>query len=508
MTQCQISQTPLCQYVLKLADYAYNMCFYTLMMKHNEVSRRLEAVVSGLAQQSENTQYVIIGICIGVVVLSVLIIIPIFLWVIKDKSRVVAIFADISPEEAKKIIVSSRQLDIKNFRFKAKWIIEAGEDNEGFWNKLITQHRHGFGMGIKNRPEKTGHITKTLEPAVAEKSDNVAADPEDSEEANNKLEEEKVQKQKALNEEQANRQMRRDRLSEVDYPLRRRFLVRILGLFAFFFVYASFSLYFNHYIHSNNASASKMLLALCKRSLYVHNVNFLYTETLISNSSSMLGSSPNSDGGLYMMDFINEIMQIITECSDFQKSGSRLIYKEYLDATELVESAGNGFCNISDKYSDIDTTNATCDIMFYGPKYNGMTYGLSYYLKMYILLGQQYLTMNFSDPAINTTLANMIFSYKRNGSVYLYPLSYALGGLMTIFYNCASQFFVMINILELAISATFAVVFGVAYVLIFSRFIITLNDEIWHTREMMSMIPANILDKNPAVREQVWKRRL
>ncbi len=497
--------TPLCQYVAKLADYAYNMAFYTLMVKHDEVSRRLEAEVSDLAQKGENTQYVIIGICIGVVVFSVLIIIPIFLWVIKDKSRVVAIFADISPEEAKKIIVDSRKLDIKSFRFKRKWIIEAGENNEGFWMKLITQHRHGFGM--ENMPEKVDHVKKTPELVAAVDLE----EPEDSvneEEANNKLEEAETQKRKAMDEEQKKIQKRHEKLSEADYPLRRRFLIRIFGLFAFFFIYAGFSLYFNYYIHSNNSVASKMLLALCKRSLYIHNINFIYTEVLISNDSSMLGSGSYSDGKLYMMNVINDVLRINTECSDFQKSGSRLIYKKYLDMTELVESVGNGFCNISDEYSDISTFNATCDQMYTGPKYNGMTFALVYFLNMYTVLGQQFFAIDFTAPTINTTMASMITTYKRNGPIALYPISYALGGLMTVFYSCAAQFFSMITTLEFAISATFAVIFGLAYVLVFSMFIITLNEEIWHTREMINMIPANILDKNSAVREQVWKRRV
>ncbi len=486
---------PICANTLKIASYAYSLGFYTLRVKQDDVTKRLEAELNRLARGGETTQYTITGICMCLIVASACIMAPIFVWVIRDKSYVLAIFSDISPEEAKRIIEDSRQLDIKNLRFKRKWITRAGEDHEAFWRKVVSENRKGFGNSAGGKKAQPDKALVVAAPAAQD------ADEDEDKQAQLDSEQQKRELENAKK-----KQHRRERLSEIDYSLRNMFVVRMICVLLLFLCYGAFQLYFNYYVHNKNAEASEMLFSFCKRSLYVHTLNYLLVEAININSTAMLGTNPDSDGQLFMGDIANEMMIIEAKTKEFRKSGSRMIYGEFLDLMEAAD--GSSFCNISDTYSDIAiTSTTTCSYMYHGPTTGGLSAGISYVLEEHIKVAHQFLIMNFSDTATSEAFAYMYYLMTNIGPVITFPLSFVLGGAVTVFYDCAMRFFSAVRNIVYGSSIGFAVVFAFVYVFVFARFIATLNEEIWHTRGMINIIPADVLEENLAVREQVWMRK-
>ncbi len=134
-----------CTYVRDKTRYASDLLFYYMKDKQDDVSKKLEAELKSMARQGENLQYIIVISCIGLVILSTVSIIPIFHWVIKQKSGVLGIFADIEESEARYVIEECQCLDIKNLKYKRKWIgLSEGNQNR-LWNKIIAEQQNGFG---------------------------------------------------------------------------------------------------------------------------------------------------------------------------------------------------------------------------------------------------------------------------------------------------------------------------------------------------------------------------
>ena len=110
------------------------------------ISSRLESDLKFVARRGEVTQYIIVAVCIGLVLLTSASVVPFFNTVIKDKSYVLALFADISVQEIQTIIGEIKALDIKTLRFKRKWILKFQGLQDAFWKKLLGEYQHGFGL--------------------------------------------------------------------------------------------------------------------------------------------------------------------------------------------------------------------------------------------------------------------------------------------------------------------------------------------------------------------------
>eukprot|EP01022_Parablepharisma_sp_SALTPOND_P006423 TRINITY_DN1261_c0_g1_i2.p2 TRINITY_DN1261_c0_g1~~TRINITY_DN1261_c0_g1_i2.p2 ORF type:complete len:514 (-),score=67.95 TRINITY_DN1261_c0_g1_i2:931-2472(-) len=151
---------PLCVYTSKQVNYAFDLMFYHMRFKQDEVNFKLEEELKSMARKGENTQYAIILSCIGLVILSTIVIIPVFNWVIKEKSNVLSIFADIEPAEARKVVEECQKLDIKNLKYKRKWIGLASGHQNLLWNKIIAEQQRGFG---KNEYKKEKVLVKDKE---------------------------------------------------------------------------------------------------------------------------------------------------------------------------------------------------------------------------------------------------------------------------------------------------------------------------------------------------------
>jgi hypothetical protein len=60
----------------------------------------------------------------------------VFIWVIQDKSYVIAIFADIPDDEIRPIIKEAESFDIRKIKYKNRWILSCQGDEEKFWSKV------------------------------------------------------------------------------------------------------------------------------------------------------------------------------------------------------------------------------------------------------------------------------------------------------------------------------------------------------------------------------------
>ena len=508
---------PICNATISMAKYSYELGCFQLMVKQDDVMKRMEADLRKLAREGESTQYTIIAICLALVVSSAAVIMPIFVWVIKDKSYVLAIFSDVTPEEAQLIIKGLRKVDIKNLRYKRSWITRAEALPDKFWDKLVSEHRRGFGRSDYQhvpkkdkinpfnplKPDTEGAIKNAEEEIRKEKKEEEGGEGE-GEDLEDEEKRRQLETQKDL-EAEKKREKRYQKLSEIDYPLRRMFIVRMLVVLLIFFCYGGFEFYFNKYVHDNNAQATEILFLLCKQSLYIHTLSFVLYEAFVQNSTAMVGNNPDPNGKLFAMDIVDAMLRTEAETKDFQKSASRMVYGEYLDLATRADTSQ--FCVISDSFGDVNVKSATppCPVYYKGPV--GITKGVAFYLDYHILLAQKFIALNYSNPVAVAAMKVLTASMIRQGPFLIFPLSFALGGLVTTFYSCALRFFDTVSKIVYGTSIGFSAVFVAIYVFVFARFILTLNEEIWNTRGMINMIPAVILEKNASVREQVWKRK-
>ncbi|MDR3548364.1 MAG: PAS domain-containing protein [Candidatus Pacebacteria bacterium] len=516
-------KSDVCKSFVSLSSYAYTVGYASLRETQDSVSRRLEAELTTMSRQGETTQYTITGICLGLITLSAGVILPIFVWVIRDKSYVIAIFAEITHDEANQIIEDTRKLDIKNLRYKKRWIVASGDNHEIFWKKLVAEHRKGFGINFRGlEHERESRVKDTVgdaKPCKLGPKESAALSSNDVRPDKNKAEVEELGEEEAEQiaqqkererikqeiEDTAKKIRRRERLSEIDYALRRRFVVRLFVVVLIFFMYSGFSFYFNYYVHTNNSNDSDMLFAICKRNIYLHTLNFVLVEAMSQNNVALAGSNPNDDGDMYATDIANEMLKIEAKCKDFEKSASSTWFGEYINLVNLFESPR--FCNASDAYSDIVSLVGTCESVYKGPDQYGLSVGISYYIDLHINAAQVFASTNFSNSASVTRFNTANDSVSHIGFTLTYPLSFALGATMDTFYACTMNFFDMVKKVVYGTSIGFVCVFIIIYVLIFTRFIGMLSEEIWHTRGMLNMIPKEIVEKNLDVREQVWKRK-
>lgn len=109
----------------------------SMRLYQQKYSKILRSTLEVQSTQGENTVYIITSVCIGIVFISVISLLPTFIWVIKDKSYVIRIFADIEEEEVKQLIKFAETCNIKLIKYKRKWIKECNGDEAVFWNKIM-----------------------------------------------------------------------------------------------------------------------------------------------------------------------------------------------------------------------------------------------------------------------------------------------------------------------------------------------------------------------------------
>jgi len=137
VSACLTNMTiPFCKRIELLTDLTYEILFNAMRTHQYKVKKEMDADLFRLATQGEYIQYIINGICAGLVIISLILIVPVFSWVIKDKSYVLAIFSDIEIDELEQIIKECKSLDLKALRYKKKWVTKYENRPAEFWNKV------------------------------------------------------------------------------------------------------------------------------------------------------------------------------------------------------------------------------------------------------------------------------------------------------------------------------------------------------------------------------------
>jgi len=129
-------QVPMCKRILSLIDLTFKTIFNSMSKQQNYVVKIMESELLKLATNGENIQYIIYCICSGLVIICLIVIIPVFSWVIQDKSYVFAIFSDIEQSEINEVISDCKKLDIRHLQFKKKWISKYDNKPKEFWNRV------------------------------------------------------------------------------------------------------------------------------------------------------------------------------------------------------------------------------------------------------------------------------------------------------------------------------------------------------------------------------------
>ncbi len=147
----------MCQDIATMIDYSFDLAFTPMRNKQDEVSARLKDELEVLAIKDVTTQYVLISICVGLVVITTVSITPIFIWVIKDKCYVFTIFAYIQLDEIRDVIKECKKPDFKGLKFKAKWIVKCEGQEQLFWNRLVN---HRFDNSVRNIKDRARDQTR------------------------------------------------------------------------------------------------------------------------------------------------------------------------------------------------------------------------------------------------------------------------------------------------------------------------------------------------------------
>lgn len=125
--------------------------FMPLRVYQQQYSAVLRSGLENSSSQGETIIFIVQGICIGIVLLSAAILMPVFIWVIKDKSYVIRIFADIEDSEIQQMINLVETCDLKRVRYKNKWLTQCKGDEQKYWEKILREQR-------KNRDKESENL--------------------------------------------------------------------------------------------------------------------------------------------------------------------------------------------------------------------------------------------------------------------------------------------------------------------------------------------------------------
>lgn len=289
----------------------------------DKYSNELRNKIFDLTRTGEMTLYALIGSCISVIIVSIGLTFPVFIWVIKDKSYVIAIFADITDEEIKAIVSSAVNFDIRTVKYKKKWILSTVGEEEKFWKLCLKGNREknsdekqknkndnkeispGDNTN-KNDKEMTygfskNNSTMTFLSTVLKKEEKnllqlvkvkeIPDDKEEESEKNNKENKELSNESPSQKQDETEKQLKspleysqieekkrklqgkRKILSQLDIKLRNTAIIRLVLILIVFLIYGGVSLYFNYFVHDFTKSTLTQFYTLLKRSLYIPTIS-------------------------------------------------------------------------------------------------------------------------------------------------------------------------------------------------------------------------------------------
>jgi len=273
---------PMCKYISKMIDYSFNIAFIAMRNKQDEITDRLEKELDYLATQDLLVNYILISVCIALVIISALVIIPIFVKVIKDKSNLYMIFSHITEEELNKIVSECKKLILKNVRYKKKWLLKSYGNQDHFWRKIVTENKMSNQKPELNTPknEKEPNINLLNNQIEIGKKEDKTLQPLNQADSS------------PVNIARNNDHQRRaELLSEIDYALRNRSILRLAIAVGLFLLYAVYALYFNYFVHDVNSGAVKMFFVLHKRAIYAASTALFLKEAIVSGDKKLIAAN-------------------------------------------------------------------------------------------------------------------------------------------------------------------------------------------------------------------------
>eukprot|EP01022_Parablepharisma_sp_SALTPOND_P023593 TRINITY_DN5026_c1_g1_i1.p1 TRINITY_DN5026_c1_g1~~TRINITY_DN5026_c1_g1_i1.p1 ORF type:complete len:1576 (+),score=83.95 TRINITY_DN5026_c1_g1_i1:679-4728(+) len=433
-------------------DYCAENGVYSLRIQQDKLSEELMKDLFSFGDTGKKKLYIITSICISIVVLSSTSVIVLLILVVKDKSSVMAIFADILREEIEQVIHMATCIAISETRFDVQDVRNANGNEEKYW-QAATKYRD-----IK-KPEDTQVL------------------PE-------------------------NENTRKVLLGKIDKALLKSSICR-LGIFLLsFLAYGIFSLYINYYIHSMNATIADFFYQLSKRNSYGVALTGIMKEAVQSKRKFLLLNNPDPSSGMYAQDYLDEMRRVEERINEYTRTTGHSIFGNYFDLMEKLNSPQ--LCDYIDGYQIGQTS--TCRKAYGGPKDQGLAAGMSFYLSYHQMYITKILSVDFNNQTAFEKLATdagLTFP----GSALITYLQPALELSLIEYRKDAVNFYEKVQILVIAKAGFFTALFLGLYVFVLLHLLERLKEEIWVTQGILSMVPTFILEGNLKVREQIWKRR-
>lgn len=153
----------MCLRITSLTKLLSDLSFNSMRDLADEVTIQFEDDLIKMASDGENTQYIVTSICTALVVVSTVIILPFFTCVLRDKSNIISIFADIEHDEILEVIESSKNFNIKNINFKKSWIESCDGKQEELWEFIMKKHNKEKDEKKENKIESNSLPEKSKE---------------------------------------------------------------------------------------------------------------------------------------------------------------------------------------------------------------------------------------------------------------------------------------------------------------------------------------------------------
>eukprot|EP00831_Metopus_contortus_P027247 TRINITY_DN22963_c0_g2_i1.p1 TRINITY_DN22963_c0_g2~~TRINITY_DN22963_c0_g2_i1.p1 ORF type:complete len:335 (-),score=63.39 TRINITY_DN22963_c0_g2_i1:104-1108(-) len=242
----------------------------TVRNEQHPVSETLFKDLKEIARNGKISMYTIIAICIGIVMASSVFLFVMLIVVIKGKSKVLSVFADIEEEDINRIIGDTNSVSISTKNFNSNLLNKCGNNEEKFWKLLILKKkkqrdkRNNAPVEEKKEEQKIKHQE---EEGVSQKSKEKSQFARENEAEIYYLSPINLEKEKERARERR-AESRRLILSQIDSSLRNSSICKMLIILIVFLIYGSSSLYINYIIFDFNEVTTTFLYVLSQRNLY------------------------------------------------------------------------------------------------------------------------------------------------------------------------------------------------------------------------------------------------
>ena len=147
-----------------------------------------------------------------------------------------------------------------------------------------------------------------------------------------------------------------------------------------------------------------------------------------------------------------------------------------------------------------------CSLGYRGPANRGLSDGIGFCAGYYDQFFSRILETNYSDPTDLEKISTdpgLTFP-----NTYMLPyLEAALELLMSAYREDAVHFYEKMQIVVILKATCFGIAYVTIYIIVLTRLMKRLNEEIWLSRAVLNMIPVSVIKKNKGVQNTIWQHR-